>query len=67
MPLSDKQKAWLKQGIGLSVPIDGSGRSGKIVSLHVTSDGFVLAQTSPGYDRGVFLGRVPSDDALSDA
>ena len=64
MQLSDKQKAWLRQGIGLTVPIDGSGRSGKIVSLNVTSDGFVIGHTKPGYDRGVFLGRVPSDDRL---
>ena len=64
MILSDKQKAWLKQGIGLTIPINGNGRTGKIVSLNVTSDGFVIGHTKPGYDRGVFLGRVPSDESL---
>ena len=64
MMLSDKQKAWLKQGIGLRVPIDNSGKTGKIVSLNVTSDGFIIGHTKPGYDRGVFLGRVPNDERL---
>jgi hypothetical protein len=39
---------------------------GTLVSLAVTSDGFITGHTSPGHDRGVFLGSVPSHDSLAD-
>jgi hypothetical protein len=57
---------WL---IGRKVQIDESGKMGRITSVSVTSDGFLLGRTSPGYDRGVFLGRAPwlRGDVYSDA
>ncbi len=64
--LTDRQRLFLQSAIGKRVRIDSSGNTGKLVSLGVTSDGFITGHTSPGHDRGVFLGRVPSHDSLSD-
>ncbi|MHC4867559.1 MAG: hypothetical protein ACYTEX_26105 [Planctomycetota bacterium] len=66
VPITDRQRKFLDFAIGLEVPIDGSGNTGKITSLAVTSDGFITGHTTPGYDRGVFLGKLPSHDNLAD-
>jgi hypothetical protein len=66
VPLTDRQRRFLNFAIGQRVPIDSSGSTGKITSLAVTSDGFVTGHTAPGHDRGVFLGQLPSHDALAD-
>lgn len=67
VPLTERQRKFLESGIGMRVPIDSSGRRGRVTSLAVTSDGFITGRTSPGYDRGVFLGRLPSDSDLAGA
>ena len=59
--MTENQKAYLRGLLGRRVPIASSGETGRIVSVDVTSDGFVIGRTTPGYDRGVFLGRLPVD------
>jgi hypothetical protein len=58
--LTDNQRAFLEAAIGQEVPI-AHGERGRITSVSVTSDGFILGRTVPGFDRGVFLGSVPDD------
>lgn len=55
----EERQAWLRSLIGRRVRIDSSGNMGLIVSVDVTSDGFVTGRTLPGYDQGVFIGRAP--------
>lgn len=64
--LTNRQRTFLQSAIGQRVQIDGAGQTGKIVSLAVTSDGFITGHTVPGHGRGVFLGQVPSHDSLAD-
>lgn len=59
MTLSEQQRNAEAVFIGRWVQIDSSGNKGQIVSVSVTSDGFVIGRTRPGHDRGVFLGRAP--------
>jgi hypothetical protein len=63
--LTQRQRDFLQSAIGMKVPIDATGKRGKLVSIAVTSDGFITGHTSPGHDRGVFLGKLPSDDQLA--
>lgn len=66
----EQREEFLLRLIGRMVSIDDqSGRMGRITSVSVTSDGFLLGRTSPGHDRGVFLGRAPwlQGDVYSDA
>ncbi len=59
MIVESKQKAAERAFIGRWVQIDSSGKKGRITSVAVTSDGYVIGHTKPGFDRGVFLGRAP--------
>ena len=64
--MTSRQRAFVDWVIGQEVQIDSSGNRGVITSVSVTSDGFILGRTEPGYDRGVFLGQVPDDDFCGD-
>ena len=64
--ISEKQRRFLQYAIGKTVQYNSSGSRGKITSLAVTSDGFIQGRTSPGEERGVFLGSLPSDAELKD-
>ena len=54
-----EREQWLRGVIGREVLIDSSDKKGRVVSVSVTSDGYLIGRTKPGYDRGVFMGRVP--------
>ena len=58
-PLSSEQRHKVESLMGVEVQIDSAGNRGKITSVSVTSDGFIIVRTTPGYDRGVFMGQVP--------
>jgi hypothetical protein len=57
-----EQLAYARKLLGQIVDIDSSGQLGRLTSVEVTSDGFIIGHTSPGHDRGVFLGRVPEGE-----
>lgn len=55
----EERRKWLRDLIGREVTIDSSGNTGRLESVSVTSDGFIIGRTRPGHERGVFMGRAP--------